>query len=425
MTPRNGAPVRLLLVAPPFSGHLNPLIAIAVRLRERGFDPRFVTGASQVGLLRQLGFVADAVPGVAPDAFERIADTTRPVRSNPLRLMRQLSANLALMPPVRQALRHVVARDRPRLVLADYTAPVAGLVAREAGLGWVTLMPTPFVLPTRHGTPAYCGGWGPPRHAGHRLRDAAGRGATRLALHGVQLRFGRQLRALGTSVWRPDGSQAAFSPQAILGLGMREVEFDRDWPDCFQLIGPITETPEPLAAPPPLPEGPLVLVTVGTHLRWVKAELPRALRRLAVAFADHTFLVSLGRSPGSGQPRPSPAGVAGNVVVVDHLPYDAVLPRVAAVIHHGGAGITYSAIRAGKPSVVWPHDYDQFDFAARVVAAGAGVRLRRLDSGAAVVALRRALRLEPRVLRGLAAAAAGYDPYRAVEATLRRLLAPG
>ena len=34
-----------------------------------------------------------------PQALERIADTAGPVRSNPVRLARQLSANLALLPP--------------------------------------------------------------------------------------------------------------------------------------------------------------------------------------------------------------------------------------------------------------------------------------------------------------------------------------
>ncbi|MGB7964020.1 MAG: hypothetical protein WCF12_13825, partial [Propionicimonas sp.] len=76
--------VRLLLVAPPFSGHLNPLIAIARRLRERGFDPRFVTGPARVPLLRELGFHVDPILADDPDALERVADPPRPVRSNPI-----------------------------------------------------------------------------------------------------------------------------------------------------------------------------------------------------------------------------------------------------------------------------------------------------------------------------------------------------
>jgi UDP:flavonoid glycosyltransferase YjiC (YdhE family) len=60
-----------------------------------------------------------------------------------------------------------------------------------------------------------------------------------------------------------------------------------------------------------------------------------------------------------------------------YVPYDAWLGTFAAVVHHGGAGVMYECIRAGKPALVWPLDYDQFDHAARMEHAGVGRRLRR------------------------------------------------
>jgi UDP:flavonoid glycosyltransferase YjiC (YdhE family) len=47
-----------------------------------------------------------------------------------------------------------------------------------------------------------------------------------------------------------------------------------------------------------------------------------------------------------------------------------------AVVHHGGAGVMWECLRAGVPQLVLPQDYDQFDHAARLEAAGVGVRLR-------------------------------------------------
>jgi UDP:flavonoid glycosyltransferase YjiC (YdhE family) len=405
-----------LLAAPPFSGHLNPLIAMAKRLREQGYDPRFATGPARVELIRSLGFAADPVLSEDPQAFERIADTAGPVRGNPVLLRRQLAANLALLPRVRRELTRLAERDQPRLVIADFTAPVAGLVAQEAGLGWITVLPSPFVLETRTGTPAYFGGWGPPAHAGQRGRDAAGRAMTRLVKRSFGRIFARQLRDLGTAIYRDDGTEAAYSPQAILGLGMAELEFERDWPAAFELIGPVTETPEPSSFLPSLPPGPLILVTLGTHLHWAKRSLLTALKPLAAAFRGRHFVVTLGRPGGSSWPRES----EGNVSVYDYLPYDALLPAFDAVIHHGGAGITYSAIKAGKPSLVWPLDYDQFDYAARIAAAGAGVTVRRLDSRAAAGALDTVLHLDRGPLTDLAAAAARYDPFAATLAAVRR-----
>lgn len=416
---------RLLLVAPPFSGHLNPLITLAHGLRERGFDPRFATGPAKIGLLTDLGFVADPVLAHDPRALERIADTAGPVRSNPVRLARQLSANLALLPTARDELDALVVRDGPDLVLADFTAPVAGMVADRHGLPWLTVMPTPFALETRTGTPSYCGGWGPARHPGHRVRDAAGRWATRTTKVAMQRVLARQFARIGTAVYRPDGSEAAYSPYGILGLGMSELELPRDWPAQFAMVGPVTATAEPWPVAPVLPDGPLVLVTLGTHLHWAKQDLTSRVRRLADAFGDHTFLVSLGDA---ARARPEPHHVEGNVVVHHHLPYDAVVPRCAAVVHHGGAGITYSAVRAGRPSLVCPHDYDQFDFAARVVAAGAGERVRRLDSAHAVAALGRLLAGDPDrsgPLDALARAASLYDAVASVAAAVERQLTPG
>ncbi len=413
--PDRSGGTRLLLVAPPFAGHLNPLLTLGQGLRERGFEVRFATGATRVSAIRELGFAADALLPDDPGVFDRIADTAGPVRSNPVLLTRQLSANLALLPRARTELRALVRRDRPDVVVADFTAPVAGLVARERGIPWITTTPTPCALETRRGTPSYCGGWGPARHVGHRWRDAAGRGATRAAKRMMRVVLARQFRAAGVEVYRTDGSEAAYSPTTILGLGMAELELDRDWPRAFRMIGPVTATPEPVRLPR-LPPGPLILVTLGTHLLWARRDLVAQVDAMARSLPGCTFVVSQGAS---AEREPAPTRTAaGNVLIYRYLPYDALLPRCAAVVHHGGAGITYSAIRAGVPAVVCPQDYDQFDFAARIVAARAGVRVRRLGTPAAAAALRTVLRADRAPLRELATAAAGYDPVGAVAAAV-------
>ena len=51
----------------------------------------------------------------------------------------------------------------------------------------------------------------------------------------------------------------------------------------------------------------------------------------------------------------------------------ALFSRVAAVVHHGGAGTTTATARAGVPQVVVPHHYDQGYFAQRVQDLGIGV----------------------------------------------------
>jgi vancomycin aglycone glucosyltransferase len=58
--------------------------------------------------------------------------------------------------------------------------------------------------------------------------------------------------------------------------------------------------------------------------------------------------------------------------VIDEVNQQALFPRVAAVVHHGGAGTTHAAARAGSPQVVVPQIVDQPYWAGRVRDLGIG-----------------------------------------------------
>jgi UDP:flavonoid glycosyltransferase YjiC (YdhE family) len=68
----------------------------------------------------------------------------------------------------------------------------------------------------------------------------------------------------------------------------------------------------------------------------------------------------------------SAAGRPGSVYVVESVPHAWLFPRVAAVVHHGGAGTTAAGLRAGVPSVVVPFFGDQPYWGRRVAALGVG-----------------------------------------------------
>ena len=86
-----------------------------------------------------------------------------------------------------------------------------------------------------------------------------------------------------------------------------------------------------------------------------------------------------------------------DVLVVDEVPHALLFPRVAAIVHHGGAGTTAAALRAGRPQVVVPHFADQPFWAARVHELGVApppLRPRRLDADRLAAALDRACSAE-------------------------------
>jgi len=61
-----------------------------------------------------------------------------------------------------------------------------------------------------------------------------------------------------------------------------------------------------------------------------------------------------------------------SILRIDAVPHDWLFPRMAAVVHHGGAGTTAAGLRAGVPSVIVPSFGDQFFWGWRVQELGVG-----------------------------------------------------
>jgi UDP:flavonoid glycosyltransferase YjiC (YdhE family) len=80
---------------------------------------------------------------------------------------------------------------------------------------------------------------------------------------------------------------------------------------------------------------------------------------------------------------------------LDSAPHDWLFPRMAAVVHHGGAGTAAAALRAGVPSITVPFFADQFFWGRRVFELGAGpppLPQKRLSVQNLEIAIRRIMR---------------------------------
>jgi vancomycin aglycone glucosyltransferase len=64
---------------------------------------------------------------------------------------------------------------------------------------------------------------------------------------------------------------------------------------------------------------------------------------------------------------------AADCFVVGEVNQQALFPRVAAIVHHGGAGTTHAAARSGSPQVIVPHIADQPSWGAKITELGIGV----------------------------------------------------
>ena len=60
------------------------------------------------------------------------------------------------------------------------------------------------------------------------------------------------------------------------------------------------------------------------------------------------------------------------VFLLSNIPHTWLFPQMTAIIHHGGAGTTGTALSAGVPNIVIPHFGDQYFWGRRVAELGAG-----------------------------------------------------
>ncbi|MBS0187405.1 MAG: glycosyltransferase family 1 protein [Planctomycetes bacterium] len=77
---------------------------------------------------------------------------------------------------------------------------------------------------------------------------------------------------------------------------------------------------------------------------------------------------------GKGEKGP-PIAEGSDVCVCEYAPHSLLMPRVAASIHHAGAGSSAQALRSGRPSVAIPFVNDEFDIAFRLERLGVAVNL--------------------------------------------------
>lgn len=67
-----------------------------------------------------------------------------------------------------------------------------------------------------------------------------------------------------------------------------------------------------------------------------------------------------------------PAGGDDTLIAVSHVDHDALFPRCAIAVHHGGAGTTYASLRAGTPTLICSVFADQPFWGVRCKALGVG-----------------------------------------------------
>jgi len=121
---------------------------------------------------------------------------------------------------------------------------------------------------------------------------------------------------------------------------------------------------------------------------------------------------------------PSGSPEEGDVFFIKGYPHLKLFPRMAAVIHHGGAGTTASSAASGVPQIVIPHVLDQYYWGHRVHLSHLGPKpiwRARLSSRKLAAAIEKCL-TNDEIRRSAESAARKIDRRRSLEMTVREVL---
>ena len=163
------------------------------------------------------------------------------------------------------------------------------------------------------------------------------------------------------------------SPHANIYVFPRELDYtdarplDATW---HRIDSSVRETDEQYVVPPEVADRPdgsgLIYLSLGSL---GSADIALMQRLIDVLGGTrHRVIVSMG-------PRADELRLADNMVGAATLPQTTLMPQVDLVITHGGNNTTTEAMHFGKPMVLLPLFWDQYDNAQRVHERGFGVRL--------------------------------------------------
>jgi len=405
---------RILAYTSPARGHLYPLTPILLELRSRGHEVSVRTLASQVELMRGLGF--DAAP-IDP-AIEAVEHDDWRARGQQAALRRSVSVFCARAKHDAPDLRRAIVDERADACIVDIQTWGA-LAAAEAWRGpWAAFCPYPLPLPSQD-APPFGPGLPPARGPLGRLRDRALRP---LVFGTVEKIVVSQLNGVRAEVGLgPVDATTMFTrPPLLLYMTAEPFEYPRsDWPDSVELVGPCAWDP-PADPPEWLGEiqRPLVLVTTSSEFQ----DDGRLVRTALEALKDEPVEV-VATLPAADV---SDIEVPANARVMPFVPHAPLLDRAAYAVTHGGMGATQKALARGVPVCAVPFGRDQLEVARRVEVSGAGTRLpaSRLSADRLRKKVREALARRDGAQRIAEAFERAGGPAAAADAFEQRLLSP-
>jgi len=363
-------------------GPTNQCIGLGKVLLDKGHRVVFAAESSWAGKLEPLGFVEDLVDLAAPDPdagaeaagqfWIDFINETAPEFAKPTR--EQLAT---FVQPTYQALvdgamyceqrlRQIIARHQPDVIVEDNVVSFPALMTADGA----------FVRIVSCNPLEVRGDDIPPAFSGYPAADRTG-WADFLAdfdrTHAATWNaFNQWCQAQGTPAL-PQRDFMHTSPHANIYVYPRELDYVEARPlggTWHRIDSSVRETEEQYVVPRAIADRPgdsgLVYLSLGSLGSADIGLMQRLIDILGTT--RHRVIVSMG-------PRADELKLADNMTGAPIVPQTTLMPQVDLVISHGGNNTTTEAMHFGKPMILLPLFWDQYDNAQRVHESGFGVRL--------------------------------------------------
>ena len=363
-------------------GPTNQCIGIGDLLRRRGHRVVFAAEASWKGKLQALGFEEDLVDLAPPpdnadeqDAgqfwIDFIRDTAPEFRKPTIE---QLSTFIvptwqALIDGARYCepqLRAIIERTKPDVIVEDNVVCFPALTT--AGVPFVRIIScNPLEMSGLNVAPAY---------SGLPAEDRSQWDAYRAEVERTHRPMWDEFNAWVVQQGAAPLPDLEFMPKqnaANLYVFPEEVDYldarplDASW---HRMDSSVRQTDAQYQVPTEVANRPADSALVYLSLGSLGGGDVDLMRRLVdvLGRSKHRFIVSKG-------PRADEYELPANMVGEQFLPQTNIIPQVDAVITHGGNNTTTESLHFGKPMIVLPLFWDQYDNAQRMDETGYGVRL--------------------------------------------------
>jgi MGT family glycosyltransferase len=382
MTDTDARPLTVLFMPESAYGPTNQCVGIGQVLKDRGHRVVFAAEASWAGRLSAQGFEEDLVDLAPPAEGDGEADAgqfwkdfirdTAPEFRKPT--IEQLSTFIR---PTWQALidgavycepqlRAIIERTRPDVIVEDNVVCFPALMT--AGVPFVRIVSC---------NPLEVKGDGiPPAFSGLPADDDAEWSSFRAEYDRSHREMWSAFNAWVVEQGAPPLPDLEFiheSDVANLYVFPAEADYvDRRplGPTWHRMDSSVRQPEEEYALPPHIADRPdgsaLIYFSLGS-LGGADIDLMRRVVDV-LSRTPHRYIVSMG-------PRADELVLPDNMTGAEMLPQPAIIPMVDLVITHGGNNTTTEALHFGKPMVLLPLFWDQYDNAQRMHELGFGVRL--------------------------------------------------